>query len=105
MKLYTVTVEAEFVCLAQDEIGAEYAAREALSDGSGVEFRASPLRYLPMGWDGGELPWTDEDCEEKTVNEWIASGAAPELVARMAKVKAERAAKVAHDSSDDGGST
>lgn len=89
MKLYTVKVEAEYVCIADDEQSAEDAARAAVEDDSfNLEYSAVPMRFLPFGWDGGEIPWPDpgnEPGDEKTVNEWIAVGAAPELTKRMAE--------------------
>lgn len=92
MKLYSVKVETEVIVLANDKAGAEGAAREAIHDMGAydLDYDISPLRYLPFGWQGGELPWVDPDLEapERTVDEWIEAGAAPELSERMAKRKA-----------------
>lgn len=89
MKLYTVTLETEVVVVAEDEEGAERAAADALSEMGSYDlcFSAQPLRFLPIGWDGKELPFPDPDLEipEMDINGWIDAGAAPELTARMAK--------------------
>lgn len=88
-KLYVVTVETEIVVVADDEADAVDAARDASIDFD-LDYAAAPMRFLPWGWDGGEIPFGDAD-EERTVDEWIAAGAAPELTKRMAAKKAQRA--------------
>lgn len=105
MKLYRVTVETEIVVVAEDEAGAEDAARQAIDDmGSyDLEYGVQPLRFLPFGWSGAELPWVEsDDVPEKTVNQWIDEGAAPELTKRMAEQAAARAARVSPQAKENG---
>lgn len=94
-KLWLVKIETEVVVIAKDEDGAGEAASDALYEMShrDMGFDATPLRYLPFGWSGKEIPWPDpddQDMPECTVDQWIEAGAAPELVKRMAELKAAR---------------
>jgi hypothetical protein len=74
-RLYTVMVYTEEVVVASSREEAERIASQA--DLSIWEYNASPLRCLPPGWNGGEIPWAHIDEPQATVDEWIARGAAP----------------------------
>lgn len=95
-KLYVVSIEVEVVVIADDEEDAREAASDALHemDSFDHDYNVQPMRFLPGGWDGGEIPFgtrdDDDDGPEKDVNAWIAAGAAPELTRRMAEKEAKR---------------
>lgn len=72
MNLFTVTIEAEIVCVGETAADAEEAARDAIGDLSSYDFEtyAKPMKYLPSGWDEGAIPFGGEG--DKTLGEWIA---------------------------------
>lgn len=88
-KLYCVRIECEVIVIAEDEDEAIEAAEDAVDDIDLFDSATpEPLRYLPFGWDGREIPYNaNRDMPERSVNEWIEAGAAPEMEQRM-KAKA-----------------
>lgn len=107
-KLYTVTIEAEIVVLADSEEEAAEEAQDAMSELSSYDYdiHAMPMRYLPGGWDRKTLPFGTED--DKTIQEWLDAGAGETFLKEQEEFKrrVERArAKGTHGSvSPDSGS-
>ena len=85
MKLFTVELAIEVVCVARDESAAEDAVRKALRDGDldHPEFSAmaQPMRHLPHKWDMKSVPFDDGTPDDgyRPLAEWIKFGAAPEF--------------------------
>jgi hypothetical protein len=84
-KLYTVTIEAEIVVVADDAAEAEEAAHDAMSDLSSYDYdiSATPMRFLPSGWEMNAIPYGEnaDDDPDRTVDGWIRAGAGEEYLA------------------------
>lgn len=85
-KLYTVTITAEVVVVAESAEAAKEAAEDArhAGDVEDFDFNAQPLRYLPGSWDGDCIPFgePDKDDPDRDIEGWINAGAAPEYKRR-----------------------
>lgn len=96
LKLYTVTLSAEIVVLAESKEEAEDIALHGSDDAiDHLDADAQPMGHMPSDWDGSEIPFgeCDEDAPDRTVGEWIELGAAPEYTAlRERLARAARAA-------------
>ena len=95
LKLYTVTLSAEIVVLAESKEEAEDIALLHLDVIDHLDADAQPMGHMPSDWDGSEIPFgeRDEDAPDRTVGEWIELGAAPEYTAlRERLARAARAA-------------
>jgi len=88
-KLYTVTIEAEVVVVAESPEEAQEEAEQAVID-TELHFHAVPMHSLPAGWSRESIPFgvgVDED-EDRTTQGWIDVGAAPEFTRLNAEMKA-----------------
>lgn len=86
-RLWVVTLAAEVVVLAESRSDAEDEARDALQSGdvNPEPDPASPMTWLPAGWDMGCIPYGADGDE--TIEDAIAAGAAPEYVEQLGKLK------------------
>ena len=89
-QLFVVTIEVETIVVADGRVEAEELALEIFRDQDGWSSRAVPMDCFPAEWEGNSIPYGDADPEapDRTVDEWIKLGAAPEygkLAERLAK--------------------
>lgn len=81
LELYTVTIETEIVVLAESLEQAIGAAQKAHRDfdSSAFSYHANRMRYMPGDW-SDSIPYGERDEKEpdRTVEQWIALGAAPD---------------------------
>jgi hypothetical protein len=92
-QLYVVRWEIEAVVLAESEkdayqVGAD-CFQDVVGDADSIPDDASPMQYLPGGWDRLSLPFGDDDTDT-TIGAHIDAGAAPAYAAlsqRLAAVK------------------
>jgi hypothetical protein len=89
-RLFTVAIETEVVVLAESSSEAELLARESMRDLDGDQWTmmASPMAYLPAGWEGDAIPYGPGDSEDpdRTVDKWIERGAAPKYTELLQKL-------------------
>jgi hypothetical protein len=82
LKLFTVTLETELVVLANTPEEAEESALDELRslDRYNYSAQASDMRHLPADWEMGAIPHGTRDSNDpdRTIEEWIEKGAAPE---------------------------
>lgn len=78
LQLYEVEVTRELLVLARSRADAERLARK-VDDDPMPDVHASEMRCFPGDWEGGEIPYgeRDESDPNRTVDQWIALGAAP----------------------------
>lgn len=90
-KLYTVTVETELVVLADSPEDAEYNAEHWAREGDFDVF-AKEMTYLPNGWEPEALPYGkfDDDTPEKTIEQLIEEGCAPEYIKTKERLEIAR---------------
>lgn len=85
-KLFTVTIQAEIVVVADDAVQAGMEAakvvRDLTFDGT-FGYHAEPMRHFPAEFDGNCMPFGEGDPADpdRTIDAWIEKGAAPEYVA------------------------
>jgi hypothetical protein len=95
-RLFTVSIEAEVVVLAESQEQAEEIAQKAAGTIDGDQWEASPaspMTCMPGGWDGECIPFGDGDPQEpdRTIAQWIERGAAPAYTELFSKLKAATA--------------
>ena len=88
-KLYVVTISMEIVVAAESAKEAEEIASNGIDDTP--DYSAAPMTWLPGSWEPNCIVYGNNDNEEsdRTVEEWIALGAAPEYVALQKKLGLE----------------
>ncbi len=89
-RLFVVTIEVDTIVIAEDREEAESLAMEQRDDQDGWSSHAVPMSYFPADWEGDSIPFGEADPEapDRTVDQWIELGAAPEygkLVAKLAE--------------------
>ena len=79
-QLFVVTMTTEILVVAEDAAEAEkLAQREPHVDWGEPDYHVTPMTYLPADWDGDSIPFghRDEAEPDRTVDQWMALGAAP----------------------------
>lgn len=84
LRLFTVTIQSQVVCLAKDGPEALTIAQNVHDrEDDATRLTAEPLEYLPFGWNGKERPWTKDGESSLDMDALIEAGSAPVLTARM----------------------
>ncbi len=81
MKLFIVRIETEIVVAAEDADAAAHFAAGITQDLDDYRIAATPMTRLPDGWTIDVAPWGYHELTEnqdRTIDEWIDAGAAPE---------------------------
>ena len=86
-KLFVVEIATEIVVFAEDKKDAEKIAAEARRDLSNSDFgfEAAPFRHMPCDWDASCQPFGASD--DKTIEQLVQQGAAPEYASLMESFK------------------
>ncbi len=103
-KLYTVTISAEVVVVAEDSNEAREVAEEAIHELYDWDLDDRPLRYLPNGWELDAIPFGEspKDDPDRTIGKWIEAGAGEEYVKTKKWVDNKLAAVLPSPSESDG---
>ena len=84
-KLYTVTMEYEYVIAVEDDEDPDWVAAECFNevrhelDTYNVSLHTSEMRSLPEGWDPICYPYNSSDTTEKTISEIIQENESNEI--------------------------